>query len=227
MGKKSSDHEFTNDLINETSPYLLQHAHNPVNWHPWNDKTLAKAKKEDKLIIVSVGYAACHWCHVMEHESFEDSLVASIMNEHFIPIKVDREERPDVDNVYMAACNLINGRGGWPLNAVALPDGKPIWAGTYFPKDQWVKILEQFRDLKENDYKKLVDNAQQLTEGVQAQDDIIKTGIKSNFKQATLNQFNENIYAISDYKYGGRLGAPKFPMPSIYDYLLSQYRVNP
>ncbi|MDA9774099.1 thioredoxin domain-containing protein, partial [Saprospiraceae bacterium] len=152
MNKSTEDHKYTNDLIDETSPYLLQHAHNPVNWHAWNEETLAKAKKEDKLLIVSIGYAACHWCHVMEHESFEDSTVAAIMNEFFIPIKVDREERPDVDDVYMTACQLVSGRGGWPLNAFALPDGKPIWAGTYFPQDQWLKILEQFRDLKENDY---------------------------------------------------------------------------
>lgn len=226
MQKGDSEHKFTNKLINESSPYLLQHAHNPVNWHPWGEEALEKAKKEDKLIIVSIGYAACHWCHVMEHESFEDSLVASIMNEYFVPIKVDREERPDVDNVYMTACQLISGRGGWPLNAFALPDGKPIWAGTYYPKDQWIKILEQFKNLKETDYQSLKDNAQQLTEGVQAQDNIIKTSIKDDFDQKALTQFNKNIYAVSDYKNGGRTGEQKFPMPTIYDYLLKQYRIT-
>ena len=119
----SNQHKYTNDLIHETSPYLLQHAHNPVNWHAWNEETLELAKKENKLLLISIGYAACHWCHVMEHESFEDSTVAAIMNEHFINIKVDREERPDVDQIYMNAVQLITGRGGWPLNAIALPDG--------------------------------------------------------------------------------------------------------
>ena len=227
MSKSTKGHKYTNDLIDETSPYLLQHAHNPVNWHAWNEETLAKAKKEDKLLIVSIGYAACHWCHVMEHESFEDSTVAAIMNEFFIPIKVDREERPDVDDVYMTACELVSGGGGgWPLNAFALPDGKPIWAGTYFPQDQWMKILEQFRDLKENDYAKLKENAEQLTQGIQGQDDIVKSSIKSDFKQNSLAKFNQNIYAVTDYKDGGRKGAPKFPMPSIYDYLLKQYRIT-
>ena len=123
--------ETYNHLANESSPYLLQHAKNPVDWYPWGEEALAKAKAENKLMVISVGYAACHWCHVMEHESFEDSLVASIMNENFVSVKVDREERPDVDDVYMTAAQLISGRGGWPLNAITLPDGKPIFAGTY------------------------------------------------------------------------------------------------
>ncbi len=121
---------YTNELIHESSPYLLQHAHNPVNWHPWGEKALNLARKDNKLIIISIGYSACHWCHVMEHESFEDTSVAAIMNKHFISIKVDREERPDVDQVYMDAVQLISGQGGWPLNAFALPDGKPFYAGT-------------------------------------------------------------------------------------------------
>ena len=123
-----------NHLTNETSPYLLQHAHNPVDWYPWGDEALNKAKAENKLILVSVGYAACHWCHVMEKECFEDEEVAKIMNRHFVCIKVDREERPDVDKIYMDAVMLMTQRGGWPLNAVALPDKRPIYGGTYFPK---------------------------------------------------------------------------------------------
>ena len=150
-----TDHKYTNSLINETSPYLLQHAHNPVNWHPWNERVLDKAKKQNKMLIISIGYAACHWCHVMEHESFEDEEVAELMNEYFIPIKVDREERPDIDDVYMTACNLVTGRGGWPLNAFALPTGEPVWAGTYFPKEQWINILQQFIDLKKSNPQKL------------------------------------------------------------------------
>jgi len=128
-------HKFTNDLINETSPYLLQHAHNPVDWKAWNPKTLAKAKETKKLILISVGYAACHWCHVMEHESFEDTLVANLMNKNFINIKIDREERPDVDQVYMSAVQLMTGSGGWPMNVIALPDGRPVWGGTYLPRE--------------------------------------------------------------------------------------------
>jgi len=119
--------KYTNSLIHETSPYLLQHAHNPVAWKPWNDKTLQKAQQENKLLLISIGYAACHWCHVMEHECFEDLEVAEVMNTNFINVKVDREERPDVDQVYMNAVQLLTGRGGWPLNCIALPNGKPIW----------------------------------------------------------------------------------------------------
>ena len=137
----------TNDLIKETSPYLLQHAHNPVNWHAWNDAALALAQEQHKLIIISVGYAACHWCHVMEHESFENEEVAKVMNADYISIKVDREERPDIDNVYMNAVQLMTGAGGWPMNIVALPDGRPVWGGTYFPKDQWISALEQISKL--------------------------------------------------------------------------------
>ncbi len=141
--KKMEGHKYTNSLINETSPYLLQHAHNPVDWHAWNKETLELAKKENKLILISIGYASCHWCHVMEHESFEDEEVAAIMNQNFINIKVDREERPDIDQVYMSAVQLMTGSGGWPLNCIALPDGRPIWGGTYFQKENWISALKQ------------------------------------------------------------------------------------
>jgi uncharacterized protein YyaL (SSP411 family) len=136
-------HKYTNDLINETSPYLLQHAHNPVNWKAWNQETLDKAKAENKLIIISVGYSACHWCHIMEEESFENEAVARLMNDNFISIKVDREERPDIDQVYMNAVQLMTGKGGWPLNCIALPDGRPIFGGTYFTKEEWTKALTE------------------------------------------------------------------------------------
>lgn len=224
--KKDGDHEFTNQLINESSPYLLQHAHNPVNWHPWGEEALQKAKDENKLLIISIGYAACHWCHVMEHESFEDSLVASIMNEHFVPIKVDREERPDVDDIYMTACQLISGSGGWPLNAFALPDGSPVWAGTYFPKDDWLNVLNQFVKLKESNYEKLEETAGQLTKGIRSQDEIVKTSEAQDFNQAQLEKFSSNILKVSDKRFGGRTGSPKFPMPSLYEYLLKQFRVT-
>ena len=125
----SEEKKYTNELIKESSPYLLQHAHNPVNWYPWGEKALEKAIRENKPIIVSIGYAACHWCHVMEHESFEDEEIATYMNDHFICIKVDREERPDIDQIYMNAVQLITGQGGWPLNCITLPDGRPVYGG--------------------------------------------------------------------------------------------------
>jgi len=158
--------EHTNHLINESSPYLLQHAHNPVDWYPWSEEALELAIKEKKLLIISVGYAACHWCHVMEHESFEDSTVAALMNKYFISIKVDREERPDVDQVYMDAANVMTGRGGWPLNVIALPDGRPIYAGTYFPKEQWLKVLQGVQDFYEKSPEKALEQATQIAAGV-------------------------------------------------------------
>ena len=141
-------HQYTNNLIDETSPYLLQHAHNPVNWNAWNDETLQRAVDENKPIIISIGYSACHWCHVMEHESFEDPEVAKMMNENFIPIKIDREERPDIDQIYMNAIQLVKQSGGWPLNCIALPNGKPFFCGTYFRKDQWLKALKDVHNYK-------------------------------------------------------------------------------
>src|SRR6218665_3318309 len=128
-----------NHLKHETSPYLLQHQSNPVDWFPWSEVALNKALQENKMLIISVGYAACHWCHVMEHESFEDETVADVMNTHYVSIKVDREERPDIDQIYMNAAMITSGHGGWPLNVIALPNGKPIFAGTYFPKQNWIK----------------------------------------------------------------------------------------
>jgi len=215
--------EGLNHLANESSPYLLQHAKNPVDWYPWSDKALAKAKAENKLLVISIGYAACHWCHVMEHESFEDTTIANLMNEHFVSIKVDREERPDVDDVYMTACQLASGRGcGWPLNAFAMPDGRPVWAGTYFPKDEWSKVLEHFIDLKINDKAKLEEYATQLTEGIQGREKIeINTG-KYEYDAGTLNNITANFINNVDFKEGGRKGEPKFPMPNNYEYLLRE-----
>ncbi len=208
-----------NKLINESSPYLLQHAYNPVDWHPWGEEALEKARKENKLLIVSIGYAACHWCHVMEHESFEDSTVAAMMNEHFLPIKVDREERPDVDDVYMAAAQLVSGRGGWPLNAFALPDGRPIWAGTYFPKDRWMDILKQFADLKNTDYARLESSADQLVAGINSLDEIA-INTPQPYSEEDIEGMVKGFVKQIDLIDGGRRGAPKFPMPNNYDYLL-------
>jgi len=134
MNIQDSEHLYTNELIHESSPYLLQHAHNPVNWNPWGEEALQKARQENKMMIISIGYAACHWCHVMEKESFEDEQVAQLMNESFISIKVDREERPDIDGIYMSVCRMLTSSGGWPLTIVMTPDKKPFFAGTYFPK---------------------------------------------------------------------------------------------
>lgn len=219
----NSSHKEANRLINESSPYLLQHAYNPVDWYPWGEEALEKAQKEDKLIIISIGYAACHWCHVMEHESFEDSLVASVMNENFISIKVDREERPDVDDVYMTAAQLLTGRGGWPLNAIALPDGRPVFAGTYYPKEQWLNILEQINKVKNEDPERLKESAAKITEGIAStalievnenELDLSFSDVKTQLP-TMLSQFDE--------EYGGRRGAPKFPMPNSYEFLMKYY----
>ena len=137
----------TNRLIHEKSPYLLQHAHNPVDWYPWGEEAFAKARREDKPVFLSLGYSTCYWCHVMEKQSFEDPEVAKLMNEHFVAIKVDREERPDVDEQYMLATQLVTGRGGWPNSVWLTPEGKPWMAGTYFPKPQFMSALTQLADI--------------------------------------------------------------------------------
>ena len=136
MDKSPSSHRGSgaaNRLIHETSPYLLQHAHNPVDWHPWGEEAFEKARREDKPLLISIGYSACHWCHVMERESFENPEMASLINETVVPVKVDREERPDVDAIYMNACQAMTGQGGWPMSLFLTPDGKPFYGGTYFP----------------------------------------------------------------------------------------------
>lgn len=218
----------TNHLIHENSPYLLQHAHNPVDWYPWGEEALEKARKENKMILVSIGYAACHWCHVMEHESFEDSTVAAVMNENFVCIKVDREERPDIDDVYMSACQLVSGRGcGWPLNAFALPDGRPVWAGTYFPKEQWLKVLDQFREMwtEGKDKEKLENYASQITSGIRQQDQIVQ-GAPQKLKADDARKMATGMLRRVDLERGGGKGAPKFPMPNNYLYLLNYYRMS-
>ena len=214
------EHAYTNELINETSPYLLQHAHNPVNWKAWSDKTLEEAQQKQKLLLISVGYAACHWCHVMERESFEDSTVAAVMNANFINIKVDREERPDVDQVYMNAIQLMKGRGGWPLNVIALPDGRPIWAETYVPKDQWIAALQQIQDLYEDSPEKLVDYASRLEEGIKSIDLVtINTG-QIDFSSLKTDSILDDWSRRFDTKNGGMEQAPKFMMPNNYHFML-------
>lgn len=214
------NHPHTNHLINETSPYLLQHAHNPVDWYPWNQETLDLAKKENKLILISIGYAACHWCHVMEHESFEDSTVAEVMNKNFINIKVDREERPDVDQIYMNAVQLLTGRGGWPLNCIALPDGRPVWGGTYFPKENWIKVIEQVANLYQEDPAKLEEYASKLTEGI-VQSSLVELNTEeAKFTTQEIYSGLEKWYPYLDLEKGGSRGAPKFPMPINLEFLL-------
>lgn len=220
MNKKQPQH--TNQLANETSPYLLQHAHNPVNWHPWNEHTLQKAKDENKPIIVSIGYAACHWCHVMEHESFEDEEVAKVMNDNFICIKVDREERPDVDQVYMDAVHLIGGRGGWPLNCFTLPDGRPFWGGTYFPKENWINVLLQIRELFRTQFSKLENQATEIASGVN-RNDIYQPAVPFAPAKELPDEMVEMFSTRFDKKEGGTKGAPKFPMPNNYLFLLRYY----
>lgn len=219
-------HEYTNELINETSPYLLQHAHNPVNWQAWNDKTLNEAKTSNKLILISVGYAACHWCHVMEHESFEDSLVAQVMNKNFVNIKVDREERPDVDQVYMNAVQLMTGSGGWPLNVVALPDGRPVWGGTYFKKEQWMSVLEQISEVYKENPQKLIEYADKLEAGIKSLDVVsLNTNdieFKHEFVAEAVNKWSQSFDRLK----GGTNRAPKFMMPNNLHFLMREAYQN-
>ena len=223
---QDNKHPYTNKLIDQSSPYLLQHAHNPVNWYPWGDEALAKAKTENKLLIISVGYAACHWCHVMEHESFEDTTVAKIMNDNFVSIKIDREERPDIDQIYMDACHLLNQRGGWPLNAIALPDGRPVYAGTYYPKEKWMQVLSYFTNLRQTDPQKLEDQATQITAGVQNIEKIELNPTPQEHTEADLNEVFEKWVDRIDMNKGGRKGQPKFPMPNNYLYLLRYHHLT-
>ena len=218
--KSMSQHQFTNALVHETSPYLLQHAHNPVDWYPWGEQALEKAKKENKLLLISIGYAACHWCHVMEHESFEDTAVANVMNQHFINIKIDREERPDIDQIYMNAVQLMTGRGGWPLNCIALPDGRPIWGGTYFPKANWIDALKQLNKLYEEDPDKVIEYASKLTAGVQQSDLIVLNTKEANFSKTELDSILTNWKKNLDFDLGGTIGSPKFPLPNNLNFLL-------
>ena len=209
-----------NQLSQETSPYLLQHANNPVHWKAWNVNSLAEAKEKNSLIIISIGYSACHWCHVMEHESFEDQEVADVMNKGFVNIKVDREERPDVDSVYMKAVQLMTRRGGWPLNVVTLPDGRPIWGGTYFRKQEWMETLGQLQEVYQSNPEKVIDYAEKLHQGIQSLSIIENINSKTTFNQHDLSPLVENWVADFDLEFGGMSRAPKFMMPNNYHFLL-------
>ena len=209
-----------NLLSQETSPYLLQHANNPVHWKAWNTNSLAEAKEKNSLIIISIGYSACHWCHVMEHESFEDQDVADVMNKSFVNIKVDREERPDVDAVYMKAVQLMTRRGGWPLNVVTLPDGRPIWGGTYFRKEEWMETLGQLQEVYHSNPEKVIDYAEKLHQGIQSISVIENEKSKTTLNQEDLIPLVEKWAAEFDLDFGGMSRAPKFMMPNNYHFLL-------
>jgi len=214
------NHKFTNALSEETSPYLLQHAHNPVHWEAWSPEALARAEKENKLVLISIGYAACHWCHVMEHECFEDEEVAKVMNENFVNIKVDREERPDVDHIYMDALQMMTGSGGWPLNVVALPDGRPFWGATFVKKENWIQVLEQLSDLYRNDPEKIEGYAQNMAEGIQAVNLVEIDKDPDSFGLPAMDRAVKDWSRHFDLKMGGYNRAPKFPMPVNLNFLL-------
>jgi hypothetical protein len=211
-----------NALINSLSPYLLQHAYNPVKWMPWGEEAFAEAKAANKLMIISIGYSACHWCHVMEHESFEDEEVAVVMNKNYVCVKVDREERPDIDKIYMDAVQLMTGRGGWPLNCIVLPDGRPIYGGTYFPKEQWRNVLLQIAAFYRNDSAKCSEYADELTQGIQ-RIEMLKPNTAADIPSPDWNDVFLRWSANFDEQEGGPNRSPKFPMPSSYDFLLQYF----
>ncbi|MDN3658585.1 thioredoxin domain-containing protein [Ferruginibacter paludis] len=229
-------HAFTNSLIKETSPYLLQHAHNPVNWYAWGEEALQKAKAEDKVILASIGYSACHWCHVMEKESFENVTIAALMNENFINIKIDREERPDLDHIYMDAVQAIAGSGGWPLNVFLTPDGKPFYGGTYYPpvrafnRSSWPEVLQgiaaawqEKRDEIESQAENLIAHLNRSGNFTQTATSSISSNDERLFSMDNCHQMFKNIMATADKEWGGFGKAPKFPQTFIIQFLL-QYQ---
>jgi uncharacterized protein len=215
----------SNRLADETSPYLLQHKDNPVHWQPWDERALEQARREDKPILVSIGYSACHWCHVMERESFEDPAVAALMNEHFVPIKVDREERPDVDALYMEAVQAMTGQGGWPLNAFLTPEGVPFYAGTYFPPQprqglpSWSQVLEGVARAWESQRDDIVDGAGRIVERLGAS--ALLQAPPAEFDPRTVDQAVEQARRTYDPEHGGWGRAPKFPAASLIEFLLA------
>jgi len=225
---------YSNKLIHESSPYLLQHAHNPVNWYPWGDEALQKAREEDKPILVSIGYAACHWCHVMEKESFEDEATAALMNEYFVNIKIDREERPDLDHIYMDAVQAMTGSGGWPLNVFLTPSGKPFYGGTYFPpikaynRSSWKEVLTSVHQAYLERKNEIEAQAENLTAHLANANSfgIDRPGQKDAddiFTKKKLQEITDNILKQADTVWGGFGNAPKFPQTFAIQFLLRQY----
>ncbi len=218
--------EHPNALLHETSPYLLQHAYNPVAWQAWKPEVLERARLENKLLLVSIGYAACHWCHVMEKECFEDKEVAEVMNRHFIPIKVDREERPDIDHIYMDALQLMTGSGGWPLNVVALPDGRPFWGATYVKKEDWIQVLVQLATLYRAEPDKVLGYASNLADGLQAINLVSKREEQALLGTEKLTEIIAEWSSYFDTFLGGYKRAPKFMMPVVLNFLLHYAHVG-
>ncbi|WP_373893438.1 thioredoxin domain-containing protein [Virgibacillus sp. CBA3643] len=220
------NNEHTNELIHEKSPYLLQHAHNPVDWFPWGDEAFAKAKQENKPIFLSIGYSTCHWCHVMAHESFEDAEVANLLNEKYVSIKVDREERPDVDSVYMKVCQMMTGQGGWPLTIFTTPDKIPFYAGTYFPKTSKYGtpgIMEALTQLHEK-FTEAPNHIQEVTESVtNALNRIVTEKSENRLTKEIIDKAYQQLERSADATYGGFGDIPKFPMPQNLLFLLRHY----
>ena len=229
-------HSFSNRLINESSPYLLQHAHNPVDWYAWGEEALQRAKVENKVILISIGYSACHWCHVMEKESFENEDVAALMNKNFVNIKIDREERPDLDHIYMDAVQAISGSGGWPLNVFLTPDAKPFYGGTYYPpvkafnRSSWTEILlaiaqswKEKRNEIESQAENLMDHLSQSANFTQPVPGSVIKEAENLFSMDDCHNIFNNIIKAADKVYGGFGQAPKFPQTFTIQYLL-QYQ---
>jgi uncharacterized protein len=218
-----------NSLINETSPYLLQHAYNPVEWYGWNDEALERSKKEDKPIFLSIGYSSCHWCHVMAHESFEDNEIAKIMNEHYINIKVDREERPDIDDIYQRACQMYTGTGGWPLSAFLTPDQRPFYIGTYFPNESrhglpgFGTILLRLADGYKNRRNEVISSSQEFVTALQDSATDIGSGTDTILEKTIINEAAVTLLQLADNLYGGFGSAPKFPNASNLLFLLRAF----
>lgn len=219
------DEKKPNRLINATSPYLLQHAYNPVDWYEWGDEALAKAKKENKPLLVSIGYSSCHWCHVMEHESFENEDIAAIMNENFVCIKVDREERPDIDQVYMDAVQTMGINGGWPLNVFITPDQKPFYGGTYFPPQNWSQLLIQISKAYKEKRDDIDNSADDLARRLASSDldRFRKSDTDAALTLAGMDKMFKTLQSKFDHQWGGVDKAPKFVMPTQWLFLLRHY----
>ena len=220
-----------NHLIHEKSPYLLQHVHNPVDWYPWGEEAFARAGEEQKPVFLSIGYATCHWCHVMAHESFEDEGVARLLNRHFVAVKVDREERPDIDQIYMSVCQALTGRGGWPLSLFLTPEGKPFFAGTYFPKNSrlgmsgFTELLTQIAALWEKDRDRVLKAGEEITDSVRSRESSFGPGAVPDLK--TLETGYDQLAKNFDSRWGGFGQAPKFPTPHHLTFLIRWDRRHP
>jgi len=215
-----------NNLSLESSAYLLQHAKNPINWQRWDKKLYNTNNTDNKLLVVSIGYSSCHWCHVMEKETFEDSGVASFMNEKFISIKVDREENPEIDNIYMTATQMMTGRGGWPLNVVCLPDGRPVYGGTYHTKEQWLEVLGKIQKVYENDKKQLYGIAEKVEKGIQEVNRFEYTEEEADFKPQLLQNEMKIWTSQWDMINGGEKQNQKFITPTKFNYILQYQHLN-